>query len=111
MKPNTHEERARAVRLFRAAYGEGQNVVTPHVLDFVLVSPAVAVELSEGNRFVGPGKIYGVSVAVQRPDGRIVKAGTSIDEPLRSAMFGSLTDAQVRIAQLREIANQPDKVN
>jgi hypothetical protein len=92
----THEGKA-AHLLFRA-YGAQLNAVTPCVLARVLVAPHVAAELSYGIAHDSP--VWGVSVAIESPDGSVRRSGTSRDEPLRSSVYFSREAADERIREL-----------
>ena len=94
----------KAVDILFRAYGPGFNAVTPCVLARVLVAPNVAAELSYGISDDTP--VWGVSVAIEAPDGSVRRAGTSRDEPLRSAVYVSRESAEARLRELETLGRE-----
>ena len=89
--------------LFRA-YGPRLNALTPCVLARTLVAPHVAAELSYGMAHDRP--LWGVSVAIEAPDGTVRPAGSSPDEPLRSHAYLSREAAEARLRELGKLGRE-----
>ncbi len=91
-----------AKQILRAEYGSSTNVMTPNVLDSFLIGPNVAVELSTGTGLDGE-PIWGVSVAIVRPDGTTYRPGVDRTKPIRSGLFFSRADADTHVETMRDL--------
>lgn len=102
----THRVAVRAAysarQILRAEYGSSTNVMTPNVLDAFLIGPNVAAELSTGTGLDGE-PIWGVSVAIVRPDGTTYRPGVDRTKAIRSGLFFSRGAAEEHIETMRSL--------
>lgn len=87
-----------AREIIRKEYGDSKNFMTPTVLEVGKISVNRAYEISSGEAFLSPERIYGVSIVDYDPEtGKTERKYSPISE-----MFHSLQEANDHVKALKE---------
>lgn len=100
----------RAKEIIRKEYGDSTNFITPNVIRYELVGTlpdghTVAAEVSAGTGIMDDGRRFGVSLALERPDGSTERLHDL------SEVFSSMEDADALIDHVRESMEGAESVS